>query len=470
MAQISYAVENKTDERSLTKNHYLHRLNGVRNYNTPLKRSLSGYELELVTLDEQGFVVNKCDEIIRKTKSKYPEVQIVREVGKHMIEIQSFPNKRITDTALNLLENLEKTIEIANLNGCLLFPFGTYPGELNSSVRKGGRYGLLSKTLGQPKFNDFIGKCFGFHYHYTLPRGIFDKKRKNLKPLIKSKIKQTLIDSYNLMIAADPAITTLLQSSPFCDGKYYAKDSRMLFWRGGKRLKFNGLFSAFQSLGGLPPYKQTMTDLIQTLKRKDMRMKKEMTEVGYDEHTIEKKKALDFIWNPVKINKLGTLESRSADMNFPSHIISSSILVKKMLKEIQENFLHIIPSDIGIDEPFKIEGNVVYIPPHTHVRNKLQYLSAYEGLSNTDMLNYCRRFVRLGKNLVDKEYWPLLKTTSDLIKNKKTVSDILISQVRKKGYGINEKIPNDICAEIACNHSKNLIKDIDKTKKLLEVF
>ena len=453
---------------NLKNNHHLHRLNSVRTCNTPLKRSLSGYELELVTLDENGFVVNKCDDIIRKTKSKHPSVQVVREAGKHMLEVQSFPKRTITDTSINLLENLEKVTEVAKLNGCLLFPFGTYPGELDSSVRKGGRYDLLGNILSQPRYNDYIGKCFGFHYHYTLPRTVFNKSEKNVRLLTKSKLKQSLINSYNFLIAADPAVTTLLQSSPFCDGKYYAKDSRMLFWRGGKRLKFKGLFSEFQSLGALPAYKQTMTDLIQSLKRKDARIKKEMVKAGYDAATIEKKQALDFIWNPVKINKLGTLESRSADMNFPSNIISCGFLIKRILREIQEIFLYVMPSDIGIEEPFKIEGNAVYIPPHTHVRNRLQYLSAYEGLTNRDMHNYCQRFVRLAKNLLDKKYWKIVKKTSDLIQNNKTVSDILISQVRKKGYGLDEKIPNDICAEIACNSSKNLIKDIDKTKKLLE--
>jgi len=449
-------------------NHYLQRLNSIKHYDTPLKRSLSGYELELVTLDENGVVVDKCDEIIRKTKSKYPNVQIVREVGKHMLEVQSYPEKTITDTSLNLLENLEKVTEVARSNNCLLFPFGTYPGELKPKIRNVKGYNLLAKALGQQKFKKYIAKIYGFHYHYTLPRGIFNKESKNLKLLIKSKVKQTLIDSYNLMIAADPAMTTLLQSSPFVDGKYYAKDSRMLIWRGGRRLKFNGLFSSMQLLGGLPPYKQTMTDLIQTLKRKDIKMKKEMVEAGYDNSTIEKKQALDLIWNPVKINKLGTLESRSSDMNFPSYIFSCSFLLKRILREIQENFLHVMPSDIGIEEPFKIEGNVVYIPPHTYVRNKLQYLSAYEGLSNDDIRNYCKGFTGLGKKLLDKEYWGIVKKASDLIQDNKTVSDILINQVRKKGYGTNEKVPNDICAEIACRHSKNLIKDIGKTKKLLE--
>ena len=85
--------------------------------------------------------------------------------------------------------------------------------------------------------------------------------------LIDSKLKQSMLSCYNFEIAIDPIITLFTQSSPFVDGEYLAKDSRMVIYRGGGKLKYSkGLYSSHQQFGALPPYKQTATDLYSSLK------------------------------------------------------------------------------------------------------------------------------------------------------------------------------------------------------------
>ena len=60
-------------------------------------------------------------------------------------------------------------------------------------------------------------------------------------------------------------------------------------------------------------------------------------------------------------------------------------LLKFVFRQIYRDFYTVLPSDIGRDEPFKVEGNVIHIPPHTHVRNYLQKESALKGMDSKDV-------------------------------------------------------------------------------------
>lgn len=446
----------------------MHKLYSQKKYKKPLKRSKTGYEIEVSILDHKGNVTNKAPEILKICKKKFPELPITKEIPKHVLEIRSFPSINVQNTALSLIENTEKIIDLLHKKDSYLCPLATYPGTFKPKVWKAERYVVSARVLGKEKYNYVFSVCNGFHCHYTMPRGVFDHKKGFLKELINSKVKQTLIDSYNMLIAMDPALTTLLQSSPFIGGKYLAKDSRNVIWRGGKRLKYSGAFTGYQQLASLPPYKQTLTDLMQSLKNKDKKWKRGLKKVGVDENIIKKKPLLDFIWCPVKVNKLGTLEQRGLDMNHLRYVIATSVLIKYVLRKIQQEFLLVMPSDIAIEEPFKVEGNVVFIPPHTYVRDKLQYLSAYKGLENKFVLDYCKRFVRFATSLMHNRYKPIVRPLIKILDEKETVSDAIIKKVKKLGYTLEDKLPQKVCQEIALYSSGRFFLGMDETKEKIE--
>jgi len=451
------------------KNHYLHKLYSTKKYKKPLKRSKTGYEIELAILDNDGNISNTAPEILDIAKKKLPELPIKKEIPQHMLEIHSFPSIHVQNTALSLIENVEKVMDVIHKKDCYLFPLGTYPGTFTPKVWEVERYIISAKVLGKEKYDYAFSVCHGFHCHYTMPRGVFDYKKGFLKELTDSKVKQTLIDSYNMLIAMDPVLTTLLQSSPFVSGKYIAKDSRNLLWRGGKKLRYvEGVFSKYQQLGGLPPYKQTLTDLMQSLRNKDQRWKKGLRKAGVSERIIKKKPLLDFVWCPVKVNKLGTLEQRGMDMNHLRYVIAASVLIKYVLRKIQQDFLLVMPSDIAIEEPFKIEGNVVFVPPHTYVRNELQYLSDYEGLGNKTILDYCKRFIRFATSIMHSRYKPVIGPILKMLDEEETVSDAIIKKVKKMGYTTKDKLPQKVCQEIALYSAEKLLFGINETKKRIE--
>ena len=325
---------------------------------TPLKRSMSGYETETFVLNNDGSIDNS-DLILKKAERK--KLDVKPECAKSMIEVLCLPHKKLSSTSTNLINNLIQLTELAEKNDQYLYPFATYPGTNKPVFRKKPWYTIKQKILGEKRFVN-AGLCCGFHQHYALPRGMFNPKTKFLDYKINSKVKKTLLDSYNLLIAIDPILTCLLQSSPYTNNKYVAKDSRMVLYRGGKKLKYmKGLYATHQLFGALPPYKQTLHDLISTLTMRDKRWKQLLTKAGYNatKHTKENSR-LDFCWNPVKVNPKGTLEYRGGDMNFLSMIFGVSTMMT------------FAPSSLA-----RIAAIMPAIPPPTHKTSASTISSAY---------------------------------------------------------------------------------------------
>ena len=437
----------------------------------PLKRSKTGLEIESHVIDNKGNISYKGFLLTKKVKKEYPDIEIVKECGKNMIEIGCYPDILNFNPALEIIESLEKTIKIARKNHIRLYPFGCYPGKIIAKFTQdtSGKYKIQEKIFGKEKFA-LATKVVGFHHHYTLPRGIFDYEKKELKLLIDSKIKRSFLNSYNFEIAIDPILTLLTQSSPFFECNFFAKDSRMLIYRGGKKLGYHGLYDNYQQLGGLPPYKQTETDLIRSLKKRQQRWKSliKNSNKNSDINRLYPYK-LDISWNPVKINKHGTLEQRGMDMNYMSILLGISALIKFCLKKIQREFIEVIPVDMGIVNSFNIKKGIMFVPPHTYVRSYLQKSSAYEGFKNEDLYEYTKKFYNFAKSLTPEHYHPLLKKIEEMINKRKTVSDEMIEYAKRKDM-INDygKISQKNARIIALFFSKKFEKDLKETKRIVK--
>ena len=95
----------------------------------PLKKSLTGFEVELFTIDK-----------------------IKKECAGNMIEIASYPNEMLPDTMGHLLDELEYLASIAEKEGILLCPLGTYPGKFNPFMRDDKRYKVQKYIFGKNRF------------------------------------------------------------------------------------------------------------------------------------------------------------------------------------------------------------------------------------------------------------------------------------------------------------------------------
>ncbi len=427
----------------------------------PLKRSLSGYETETFILDKNGALDNS-DFVLKEAEKQ--GISVKPEWMKSCVEIVCLPHRRLSSTALDLVNNMEKIVTIANKNDRHIFPFATYFGKNVPVFREKKRYSVQELMVGE-KYK-LAGLFCAYHQHYTLPKGVFDHKKKMLKKSFTSRVKRTMLDSYNFLIAADPILTTFLQSSPYVNNKLLGKDYRMLLQRGGKKLDFmGGEYSNLQMYGGLPPYKQTVTDLISSLNRRYEKRQQMLEEKGFDTTKLGKETILDFSWNPVKINKIGTLEYRGGDMNFLSIVLATSTMIKFALRKIQQDFTIVIPMDLKLKDAFKVENNLLFIPPHSLVRKQLQKESAYKGLASDRLYNYAKAFYNFVNKEVFPEYKHLLKPIEKMLDTRKTMSDKIISKAKK--MGCHKKLTDEVAKEMALYYSDMFKKDLQKTKEAL---
>jgi hypothetical protein len=433
------------------------------------KKLKFGVEFELFTLDNEGKMVSGSERLIKAVNESYPKVQIQKECGMNMIEINSFPDTNIPNAIDKTLDDFESILHCAEKENIILYNYGAYPGAFMPEIYPGKSYKLQEQIFGKQRFS-IAARAIGLHCHFSLPWGVFDRANKMIKNLISSKNQQSLVSLYNLFIAMDPALTTFTQSSPFYQGKYLGKSSRVIIYRGGKLLNYPlGLYANHQMFGALQPYKYTGFDLKQIIQTKFDDWSSIIRNIDVNLKVFLKRGSiLDVAWNPVKISSHGTIEHRGMDINNPRVIIAATTLIEHISREVQEQYLKVEPSDIGINEPFKREGNVIYIPPHTHVRFALQPKAVYNGLEDDAVYSYCSGLIKLGKLCMSKERLPLLEPLENMLRNRKTVSDDILAEAKKMGIDLKSTMTNKQAAELALTLSKDVYKEIIMTKQLIK--
>lgn len=432
------------------------------------KRLTLGIEFELFTLNEQGYMINGADRLIASIKKNYPDIEVKRECGKNMIEIITPPHSEVPNVMLKAVEDFERASLCAKKEGMVLYAYGTYPGSFTPEFHSARRYDAQQKIFGKQRFS-ISGRVVGMHIHYSLPYGVFDRYLKILKPLVNSKNKESTVNIYNLCVALDPALTTLCQSSPFYQSQYLAKDSRVVVYRGGKELDYpQGLYANFPEFGALQSYKSTNTDILSLISERFSDWSKMVKNIGYNVYSLAKHSSiLDNTWNPVKINAHGTMEIRGMDMNHPDIVVAVAIMVKFIIKEVQDRFIKVVPSESAIAEPFKFDGDRIFIPPDSHVRNELQKLSSYEGLDSDKILNYCQCLLRLAKELVPENRKHFLKPVEDMLRHRRTASDRIVEVAKEIGIDTRKEISPGEAAKLALSLSKDLDDEIMIMKKRL---
>jgi gamma-glutamyl:cysteine ligase YbdK (ATP-grasp superfamily) len=440
----------------------------IRQRKQTLKTMRFGIEFELFTLDEQGYMTNGADRLIKRVKNEYPDIEIKRECAKNMIEITTPPREEVPHAMQTALEDYERVIQCAEKEKLILYSYGTYPGAFTPEFHSGKRYTDKEKIIGKQRFT-IAGRCIGLHIHYSLPWGVFDSLERIIKPLIRSKNKESMVNIYNLCIAMDPALTTFAQSSPFYQGEKLGKDARMIAYRGGKELDYpQGLYANLPQFGALPNYKSTNTDILHVIGERFNEWTDLVKQFTQNVIILSKHGSiLDNTWNPVKINAHGTMEVRGMDMNHPDIIIALAICIKYIIKAVQEKYIKVIPSDTGIEAPFKKEGNKIFIPPDSYVQNELQRKSAYNGLKDDAIYTYCNGFLKLAKEFVPLKKQILLVPLETMIETRQTTSDLILKRVKENpNYDDNTLTPAQ-AAELALKLSADLYNEVIFTKQRL---
>lgn len=416
---------------------------------------LIGMETEYFILDSDGYIANAANCLLQEMRNRAK-----KECSANMIEVISMPTETITGAALDVLGKARQLLEAAERNGLKIFPYGTYPGLFNPEMRKEKGYGVKERIFGREAWK-IAGRCVGFHCHYTLTKGLFDSFAKNIKLLTKGERNRSLVDSYNMLVAADPAFGTFLQSSPFYQGRLCGKDARMLFYRGNLGVK--GLYSRFQEFGALPSYKYIVTDIMYEADERFARWKSLMKKRGITANPRQLYDSpYDVNWSPVKVNPIGTFEMRGMDMNRFELLISAGVLMRYVLKSINSDGMKVAVE--GAAETFRIEDEKATIPTFSHAM-AVQKAAARGGMKEKIVRDYCRGFLKFVSPLLPKDKKKCLRAFRTMVSKRSTVSDEIIAHARKTGAG--KAIGSAEAAELSLKLAENVPRHVRRAEKIV---
>jgi hypothetical protein len=426
---------------------------------------LIGLETELFLIDRRGRISNNADKLIKESIKRGAEAK--KECAHNMIEILACPHCNVRPGMSELASNLLKVSDSAKRVGVGLYPFGTYPGAFKPNMRTEKTYGIKKKIFG--KRFAIAGRCIGFHCHYDTPSLLPFAKDIKILEMIDIHDQQSIKSGYNFLIASEPALACLMQSSPFYQGINIGKDSRVIVYRGGKSLNFPlGLYADYEDFGQLQGYKHSVGDIIGTIEDRFSEWLKLIKSVGFNIGTLAKYgSVLSTAWNPIKINPHNTLEQRGMDMNYISHVTAATASIKAALARIYSEGLEAVPSEIGDKQPFKVEGKTLHIPSEDKVRFKFQYMAAHKGLYDKDTAAYCKSFMRFVNDSADISERRLLRPFTSSLTEGKTVSDRILAHASRAGWQKGTHLEKREAAELALHFSRLYQKDLEKTEVYL---
>ena len=91
-------------------------------------------------------------------------------------------------------------------------------------------------------------------------------------------------------------------------------------------------------------------------------------------------------WNPVRLNKLGTIEIRCIDSNYASMILAVIALIENAAHRVRREKLTVRPAK-GM-QIFELVGDRLYVPDFEYLNGELLYTSATEGVKNLKVKAY----------------------------------------------------------------------------------
>lgn len=436
------------------------------------RKSMLGLEIEMFVMNPEGKLINEADPLLKSFEGKRLGKYVKPEISKAMIELTASAKRSIRECAVAFMENLAELVEEAEKMDYHLLPLGTHPTSAMPTLHTKPWYDAKRAILGS-EYTKREGKISGFHYHFTLPEGIVAKDTSMIKSIERSHARQVFIQQYNFLVATDPAILTLCQSSPIWNRIPYGKDCRVLVYRDMKVAHrdnvLKGIHYYLPIFGALPNYEFTLQDLRVMAEQKKSEWLKLLEQKNFPTNEIAAFPTLKFMWGPLRVNKIGTFEYRGPDMNHPEVIFSVCSLLKYALDAIEKNGYLVRPSDIGISEPFVLEDNKIYVPPHSTLKY-LERQSAVLGFDNPQVHKYCKSLFDLVCKISKKGKSRNLKIIGEMLNKKKTVSDDILDMVKKNGYDPESEIPEDMLGHISLYHANKLSKEASSLVKKFSKF
>ena len=357
----------------------------------PLGRSI-GLEQEFFLVEDSGEPSVRADEFLehcRETsggEGNGDAACLAPEWVKGVVEVNTPPVRSLAELERKYANNVSLALRSARRIGLRLYPLGTYPLPLDPAVREEPDYQVQVRTIGRERFMD-AGRCAGTHLHLELPAGTVDTEH-GLSPGASEEARKELLDLHNLATALDPALIFLSRSCPFYEGRAAGLSPRTARYRGSDAFGWDGVYRDLPEVGALRPYARDPDHLVSQQFDRYGAWLSAMKVAGVD-FALFLESGGDLLrpaWNPVRLNRQGTLELRNLDSNLPETTLTAFDLVLAAVTRVSDEGLTVTPDERT--SGFEVSGDRLLVPAFDRLSGEMFHSAVAGDAENLAMIAY----------------------------------------------------------------------------------
>ena len=367
--------------------------------NRPLDRCI-GLEQEFFLVEESGEPSVRADEFLERCREQAESdggaARLEAEWVKGVVEVNTPPVRSLADLEREYANNVRLALRSTGEIGLRLYPLGTYPLPLEPAVREDPDYRVQVLTVGPERFMD-AGRCAGTHLHIELPAGTVDTEQ-GLSPGASDGARKELLDLHNLATALDPALIFLSRSCPFYEGRATGLSPRTARYRGNEAFGWDGVYRHLPEVGALRPYAGGPEQLVRQQFDRYRAWLSAMREAGVDLGLFVGSGGdlLRPAWNPVRLNRRGTLELRGLDSNLPGITFAAFELVLAAVARVREDGLTVTPD--GETSTFRVSGDRLLVPTFDRLSGDLFHAAVAGNAEDPTMTAYLDSVLEIVEN------------------------------------------------------------------------
>ncbi len=351
----------------------------------------AGLEQEFFLVEDSGHPSRRADEFLERCRAMTEEESgsaacFAPEFVLGLVEVNTPPVHALSALEREYAQNLEVALRTARFLGLRLYSLGTYPLPLRPAARDGLDYRVQVGTVGPERFVD-AGRCAGTHLHLELQAGTVDATA-GISATASAAARGEVLNLYNLATALDPALIALTRSCPFFEGRATGLAVRTVHYRGDAAFGWEGVYTDLPQVGALLPYADDAGHLIRQQFDRYGAWLAAMDRAGVERRHFAEAGGdlLRPAWNPVRLNRQGTLELRGMDSNYPEMTLTVVAMILGAAERVRRDGLEVVPDEGA--RAFEVTGDVLRVPDFGYLGEELFYAAVTGGVNDETIATY----------------------------------------------------------------------------------
>lgn len=363
-----------------------------------------GLEQEIFVVEPNGEPSQRAEALVRACQARAGAAGLspdnfTIEWVKNIIEL----NSPVADSPDGLADAYRRMLGVtwaaARELGVRLYPYAVYPIHLIPVIRDEMKFHVQVRTVGHERFVN-AGRCAGVHLHLETPPRTIDA-RVGVGYEATAAARRELVNVYNFATALDPVMIALSRSCPFYEGQSTGLAYHTARYRGSVDYGWEGVYTHHPEVGALRPYAESPEHLA------ELQFERHHAWLSaLDEADVERKlffeaggDLLASSWNPIRLNRHGTVELRNIDSNLPGIVLGLVRLVHRLHQRLLHEDLEVVPTRGA--QTVTIENGRLCVPDFDHLHHHLLFAAVSEGLGDPAVFNYVDSVLDLARSDTD---------------------------------------------------------------------